>query len=99
MLFKVLEMELKTHTQVNLKFIFEKIKFKVLRYIQYDFNAQGSVSIRLAYSKALLLTISSSYIRVSVFLGPLALTPRPSDRKTRIFKKYPYNIFKVIMSS
>ena len=48
-------MEHKTRTPVKLKFL-EKIKF-VMRYIQYDFNAQGSVNIRLAYSKALLLTI------------------------------------------
>ena len=29
--------ELKTHTPVGLKFVFEKIKFKVLHYIQHDF--------------------------------------------------------------
>ena len=58
---KVLEMELKKYTPVSLKFIFEKIKCKVLHYIQYDFirQRQGSVKIRLACSKALLLTISS----------------------------------------
>ena len=32
---KVLEMELKTYTPVSPKFVFEKIKFKVLHYIQY----------------------------------------------------------------
>ena len=37
---KVLEMELKTYTPVSLKFVFEKIKFKVLHYIQYDFICQ-----------------------------------------------------------
>ena len=37
---KVLEMELKTYTPVGLKFVFEKIKFKVLHYIQYDFIRQ-----------------------------------------------------------
>ena len=37
---KVLEMELKTYTLVRLKFIFEKIKFKALHYIQHDFIRQ-----------------------------------------------------------
>ena len=31
---KVLKMELKTYTPVGLKFVFEKIKFKVLHYIR-----------------------------------------------------------------
>ena len=48
---KVLQMELKTYTSFDLKFVFEKIKFKVLH-----------LKIRLACSKALLLTISSSNI-------------------------------------
>ena len=39
-LFEVLEMELKTHTPVGLKFLFEKIRFKVLYYIQHDFIRQ-----------------------------------------------------------
>ena len=43
---KALEMELKTYTPVGPKFIFEKIKFKVLHYIQYDFICQ-----RLGLSK------------------------------------------------
>ena len=37
---KVLEMELKMYISVGFKFVFEKIKFKVLRYIQYDFIRQ-----------------------------------------------------------
>ena len=37
---KVLEMELKTYTSVGLKFVFEKIKFKVLYYVQHDFIRQ-----------------------------------------------------------
>ena len=37
---KVLEMELKTYTTVSPKFAFEKIKFKVLHYIQHDFIRQ-----------------------------------------------------------
>ena len=37
---KVLEMELKTYTPVGLTFVFEKIKFKVLHYIQHDFIHQ-----------------------------------------------------------
>ena len=43
---KVLEMELKTYTPVGPKFVFEKIKFKVLHYIQHDFICQ-----RLGLSK------------------------------------------------
>ena len=37
---KVLEMELKTYTPVGPKFVFKKIKFKVLHYIQHDFICQ-----------------------------------------------------------
>ena len=37
---EVLEMELKTYTPVRLKFVFEKIKSKVLHYIQHDFIRQ-----------------------------------------------------------
>ena len=43
---KVLEMELKTYTAVSPKFVFQKIKFKVLHYIQHDFIHQ-----RLGFSK------------------------------------------------
>ena len=43
---KVLEIELKTYTPVGPKFVFEKIKFKVLHYIQHDFIRQ-----RLGLSK------------------------------------------------
>ena len=39
---KVLEMELKTYTSVGLKFVFEKIKFKVLHFIQHNFIRQPS---------------------------------------------------------
>ena len=63
---KVLEMELKTYTPVDLKFVFEKFKFQVLNHIQHDFIRQrpglSKDQIRLAYSKALLSTISSSNI-------------------------------------
>ena len=38
---KVLEMELKTYTPVGPKFVFQKIKFKVLHYIQHDFIRQS----------------------------------------------------------
>ena len=37
---KVLEMEIKTSTQVDPKFVFEEIKFNVLHYIQNDFIRQ-----------------------------------------------------------
>ena len=61
---KVLEMELKTYTPVGLKFVFEKIKlmFCIIFNMISSVNVQGSVKIRLACSKALLLTISSSNI-------------------------------------
>ena len=60
----VFEMELKTFTPVGLKFAFEKIKINVLHYTQHDLicHAQGSVKVRLACAKALLLTISPSNI-------------------------------------
>ena len=35
-LLKILEMELKTYAPVSSKFVFEKIKIKVLHYIQHD---------------------------------------------------------------
>ena len=41
---KVLEMELKTYTPVGLKFVFEKIKFKVLHYIQHDLILENEKS-------------------------------------------------------
>ena len=50
-LWKVLEMELKTYTPVSPEFVFEKIKFKILHYIQHNFIRQhqglskGQVSI------------------------------------------------------
>ena len=37
---KVLEMECKMYTSVGLKFLFEKIKSKVLHYVQHDFIRQ-----------------------------------------------------------
>ena len=37
---KVLEMELKMYTPVSPKFVFKKIKVKVLHYIQHDFIRQ-----------------------------------------------------------
>ena len=45
------------YTPVGPKFVFKKIKFKVLHYIQHDFIFQrlGSVKVRLARSKVLLL--------------------------------------------
>ena len=33
-------MELKTYNQVSPKFVFEKVNFKVLHYIQHDFIRQ-----------------------------------------------------------
>ena len=40
---KVFEMELKMHTPVGPKFVFDKIKFKFLHYIQHDFIHQRRV--------------------------------------------------------
>ena len=37
---KVLEIELKMYTPVSPKFVLEKIKYKVLHYIQHDFIRQ-----------------------------------------------------------
>ena len=37
---KVLEMEVKLYTPLGPKFVFEKIKFKVFHYIQFDFIRQ-----------------------------------------------------------
>ena len=45
-LLRVLEMELKMYTPIRPKFVFEKIKFKALRYNQHDFIRQ-----RLGLSK------------------------------------------------
>ena len=47
----------KTYTPVGSKFVFEKIKFKVLHYIQHDFIRQrsGLRTIRVACSVVLLL--------------------------------------------
>ena len=39
-LYKVLEMDFKMYTPVGPKFIFKKIKFKVLHYIQQDLICQ-----------------------------------------------------------
>ena len=63
-LFKVLEMELKTYASVYLKFVFEKIKLKVLHYIQQDFIRQrpGLSKDQIRMFKSLLLTISSSNV-------------------------------------
>ena len=60
-LFKVLEKELITYTPVGLKFVFEKVKFNVLHYIQYDFICQraGLSKDQISMLKTLLLTISS----------------------------------------
>ena len=52
-------MEFKTYTPDGLKFVFEKIEFKILHYIQH---AQGSVKIRLACSKALFKSLINYFI-------------------------------------
>ena len=52
---KVLEMEPKTYTQVDLKFVFEEIKFKVLYYVPYDFIRQhpGLIKDQISMFKSL----------------------------------------------
>ena len=52
---------IKRTLQSALRLVFEKIKFKVLQYIQHVsiVNAKGSVKIRLACSKAFIPTILS----------------------------------------
>ena len=54
---KVLEMEPKTYTQVDLKFVFEKIKFKILYYVQYDFIRQhpGLIKDQISMFKSLVI--------------------------------------------
>ena len=51
---KVLEME---YTQVDLKFVFEKIKFKILYYVQYDFIRQhpGLIKDQISMFKSLVI--------------------------------------------
>ena len=63
-LFNVLEMELKTYTPVGLKFVFEKIRFKVLHYIQHDFIRQrpGLSKDQISMFKSIFINISSSNI-------------------------------------
>ena len=72
-------MELKTHTPVGPKFVFEKIKFKDLHYIQHDFihqclglnKDQASIIQMFCYSlitlivdyEILLRTHSNGYIK------------------------------------
>ena len=53
-LYKVLWMELKTYTPIGTKFVFGKIKIIIFNMISFA-NAQGSVKLRLACSKVLLL--------------------------------------------
>ena len=55
---KVLEMELKTYNLLGLKFVFEKIKFKVLHYIQHHFICPG-----LSISSSNTFTHCNGYIK------------------------------------
>ena len=54
---KVFQMELKMCTPVVLKFVFEKIKFKFLHYIQHDFTHQrpGLSKDQISMFKSLLI--------------------------------------------
>ena len=57
-------MELKTYTPTGLKFVFEKIKFKVLHYIQHDFIRQhaGLSKDQISMFKCLVIISSSNII-------------------------------------
>ena len=57
-------MELKMYTPVSPKFVFQKVRFKVLHYNQYDFIRQhpGFSKDQASMLKSLLLIISSSDI-------------------------------------
>ena len=60
---KVLEMELKMYTPVDLKFVFEKIKFKVLHYIQHNFIRQlpGLSKDQISMFKSLVINKANSF--------------------------------------
>ena len=60
---KVLEMELKMYTPVGLKFVFEKIKFKVLHYIQHNFIRQlpGLSKDQISMFKSLVINKANSF--------------------------------------
>ena len=72
---KVLEIELKTYTPVGLKFVFEKIKFKVLHYIQHDFIRQrpelntDQISLLLPISSSNIVSHSNGYIKGDKYLS------------------------------
>ena len=60
---KVLEMELKMYTPVGLKFVFEKIKFKVLHYNQHNFIRQlpGLSKDQISMFKSLVINKANSF--------------------------------------
>ena len=62
---KVLEMELKTYTPASPKFNFDKIKFKVLHYIQHNFIRQHPRFSKKQASSSNIVTHSNGYIKGS----------------------------------
>ena len=60
---KVLEMELKTYNSVSPKFVFEKIKFKVLHYIQHGFIRQrlGLSKYQASMFKSFVINLIADY--------------------------------------
>ena len=64
----VLEMELKTYTQVGQKSIFEKLKFCIIFNLISFTSAQGSVKIRLTCPKVLLLINFTLIVDYELFL-------------------------------
>ena len=75
-LLKILEMELKTYAPVSSKFVFEKIKIKVLHYIQHDSirqrpglsKDQASIMIKSLVANYFILKYHNGYIRGKYFL-------------------------------
>ena len=69
----VLEMELKTQTPVSQKFVFEKIKFKFLHYIQHNFIQQrpefSNDQISMFYPQRLSHLQKTTNISFSVKVG------------------------------
>ena len=91
---KVLEMELKKYTPVGLNFVFEKIEFKVLSYIQHDFISQcpGLSKDQISMFKSLLinyffLTHYNGYIKGKKYLFVYKSRCGKCSPETKLFAK------------
>ena len=78
---KVLEIKYKTCTPVSSKFVFEKLKFKVLHYVQHDFICQCAGTL-IAYHEIHLRRHSDGYITRTTRL-PIRLAIRSTRLSTR----------------